>query len=606
MRRGRRRPTTVRRRTTRRQLTDNGSAITDYDLHYRETGGNWQDASHAGTGTTKRIQNLTADTAYQVRVRASNAEGASDWSPAASARTDAAAEAPDAPSAPTLTAGETWLEASWTAPADNGSAITDYDVHYRETGGNWTDASHTGTGTTKRIQNLTADTAYQVRVRASNAEGASDWSPAASARTDAAAEAPDAPAAPTLTAGTTWLEASWTAPADNGAAITDYDVHYRETGGNWTDASHTGTATTKRIESLTPDTAYAVRVRASNAEGAGDWSPAASGRTDAVDGAAEGDVRLVGGSTDQEGRVEIYHNGEWGTVCDDRFVSDDAAVVCRQLGYTGGEAHTRAAFGAGTGTIWMDDVQCTGSETRLADCPFGGWGLHNCRHSEDVGVSCGAASSLSLTRATVSGAELTLRYDRTLDGGSVPSPGDFVVAAGPSGDVVVPVESVAVARAEAVLALSRPVEEPDDVSVSYLPARCTRCRTLRTTRRRRSPASRPGMAHRGIAAMRRRRNRPRSCPRRNVERAEGGGPGPVGDRSVETCPRSRCSRTWQCSTWAATASPISGRSSRWPAWRSSTCATTPWRTSRPSPVSRTCACSTCRGTRSRTCRRWRG
>ena len=287
---------------------------------------------------------------------------------------DPAPEAPDAPSAPTLTAGQTWLEASWTAPANNGSAITGYDVHYRETGGNWQNANHTGTGTTKRITGLTADTAYEVRVRASNAEGASDWSPAASARTDTAAEAPDAPSAPTLTAGQTWLEASWTAPADNGSAITGYDVHYRETGGNWTDANHTGTGTTKRIEGLTADTAYQVRVRASNAEGTGDWSPAASGRTDAADGAAEGDVRLVNGSTEQEGRVEIYHDGEWGTVCDDRFVDDDAMVVCRQLGYTGGQARLRAAFGAGTGPIWMDDVSCAGTESRLADCPFQGLG----------------------------------------------------------------------------------------------------------------------------------------------------------------------------------------------------------------------------------------
>ena len=450
---------------------DNGAAITDYDVHYRETGGNWTDASHVGTSTTKRIDGLTADTAYEVRVRASNAEGAGDWSPAASGRTDAAAEAPDAPSAPTLTAGTTWLEASWAAPADNGAAITDYDVHYRETGGNWTDASHVGTSTTKRIDGLTADTAYEVRVRASNAEGAGDWSPAASGRTDAAAEAPDAPSAPTLTAGTTWLEASWTAPADNGSAITDYDVHYRTTGGNWQDASHAGTSTTKRVGGLTADTAYEVRVRASNAEGAGDWSPAASGRTNASDGAAEGDVRLVDGSTELEGRVEIYHNSEWGTVCDDRFVSDDAVVVCRQLGYTGGEAHTRAAFGAGTGTIWMDDVQCTGSESRLADCPFGGWGLHNCRHSEDVGVSCGAASGMSLATATVSGAMLTLRYDRTLDGGSVPSPGDFVVTADAStGTAAIAVESVAVADGEAVLTLSRRVDESENVSVSYLPA----------------------------------------------------------------------------------------------------------------------------------------
>ena len=103
----------------------------------------------------------------------------------------------------------------------------------------------------------------------------------------------------------------------------------------------------------------------------------------------EGDVHLVGGSTANEGRVEIYHNNEWGTVCDDRWDITDANVVCRQLGYIGAiSALMNAPFGQGSGPIYYDEVACNGSETRLADCSHLGIGAHNCGHSEDAGVVC--------------------------------------------------------------------------------------------------------------------------------------------------------------------------------------------------------------------------
>ncbi|PIK44174.1 putative deleted in malignant brain tumors 1 protein [Apostichopus japonicus] len=102
-------------------------------------------------------------------------------------------------------------------------------------------------------------------------------------------------------------------------------------------------------------------------------------------------VRLVGGTFAQEGRVEVYHNGHWGTICDDGWDEKDASVVCRQLGYSNiGSARNSAAFGTGTGQIWLDDVSCSGSEIRIEDCPNNGWGQHNCEHGDDAGVHCGS------------------------------------------------------------------------------------------------------------------------------------------------------------------------------------------------------------------------
>ena len=100
-------------------------------------------------------------------------------------------------------------------------------------------------------------------------------------------------------------------------------------------------------------------------------------------------IRLVGGSSNLEGRVEVMYSGVWGTVCDDFWDINDAQVICRQLGFINVlQATSSASFGQGTGTIWLDNVQCRGNETRIENCPNSGWGEHNCAHSEDAGVVC--------------------------------------------------------------------------------------------------------------------------------------------------------------------------------------------------------------------------
>jgi len=112
-------------------------------------------------------------------------------------------------------------------------------------------------------------------------------------------------------------------------------------------------------------------------------------------------VTLVGGRSPREGRLELYHRGTWGTVCDDRFTDAAARVVCYSLGfgYVGRKININV-YGSGKGQIWLDDVQCNGSERRVSKCSHRGWGVHNCGHNEDVAVSCVRDSSETSSRSS--------------------------------------------------------------------------------------------------------------------------------------------------------------------------------------------------------------
>lgn len=130
------------------------------------------------------------------------------------------------------------------------------------------------------------------------------------------------------------------------------------------------------------------------------------------------------GENKKEGRVEVFINGQWGTICDDGWTDKDATVICRQLGYKGpARARTMAYFGEGKGPIHVDNVKCTGNERSLADCIKQDIGKHNCRHSEDAGVICdyfgkkASGNSNKESLSSVCGLRLLHRRQKRIIGG---------------------------------------------------------------------------------------------------------------------------------------------------------------------------------------------
>ncbi|XP_053383319.1 deleted in malignant brain tumors 1 protein-like [Mercenaria mercenaria] len=103
-------------------------------------------------------------------------------------------------------------------------------------------------------------------------------------------------------------------------------------------------------------------------------------------------VRLIGGSSPTEGRVEVFYQGRWGTVCSDKFDVKSADVICNQLGYKFGtprKVYAGAHYGQGTGPIVIDELQCSGTETDVQFCISSPWLTHDCTHAQDVGIDCG-------------------------------------------------------------------------------------------------------------------------------------------------------------------------------------------------------------------------
>ena len=98
-------------------------------------------------------------------------------------------------------------------------------------------------------------------------------------------------------------------------------------------------------------------------------------------------VRLAEGSSYNEGRVEVYYSGEWGTMCDNEWDEHKATMVCTQLGL--GTTGIPQNFGPGTGRVLLSNIICYDNNKIIASCGHHGVGITlHCGHSEDVGVKC--------------------------------------------------------------------------------------------------------------------------------------------------------------------------------------------------------------------------
>ena len=261
-------------------------AIDHYDLRYREgTSGGWTDGPQDVPGPSATIMSLTANTLYQVQVLATNDEGDSLWSPAGEGQTNTAGN-----TAPMFSSSTFRRSVAENSPAgtDVGNAVTATDADndpLRYTLAGTDAASFTIVSTSGQIRTRSgvtydreAKASYTMMVKADDGAGGTDTVTVTIDLTDVA-EPPRAPAAPSVRATpdtTDSLSVSWSAPSNTGRpAIDSYDLQYREdTSGGWTNGPQNVRGTSATITDLTADrAAYQVRVRATNAEGDGPWSP---------------------------------------------------------------------------------------------------------------------------------------------------------------------------------------------------------------------------------------------------------------------------------------------------------------------------------------------
>ncbi len=243
-----------------------GSALTGYEI---EIGGGLNAVIARGTATTYVWDGLTNGANYQFRVVATNAAGRSDPSPWS--ESEHPLRQPDAPGVPNVQRGNRFLDLSWTPSPNNGDPVIEYQVRMESNPNTWVPV---GAGTAYRWSDLPNGVAQRFQVRSRNRDP--DWSVASgwSAAVKPCA-VPDQPAAPSAARGDGRAVVTYTAPGDQGCAISQIQIE--ASGG----ATQTATASPHTFTGLSNGTSYTFRVRAQNEEGWGAWSAASNAVTPA-------------------------------------------------------------------------------------------------------------------------------------------------------------------------------------------------------------------------------------------------------------------------------------------------------------------------------------
>ncbi len=324
-----------------------GPAITGYDLGYRiaSSSGDWTEVS-PGDVLEHTLRGLAAGTLYRVRVRAVSAEGAGEWSEPGRSGTSPRFD----PSAVTRSVPEnspagTEVGAPVTAEAGDGVALS-YDLAGRPPAEFAIDAS-TGQITVAGGAALDYERGpkvYRVTVAATYSAGGSAFAHAAAVTirvTDV--PAPGKPDAPAVAGGAEQVKVSWSAPENEGPAISGYDLRYRAKGSSgWTEVSASGTTLAHTIAGLEAGTAYEAQVRAESSEGTGEWSDPGEGATEAANRAPSFDEDAY--------EREVAENSAPGTAVGDPVTATDADDDDLTYSFVAG-SNLPFAIDAGTGRI---------------------------------------------------------------------------------------------------------------------------------------------------------------------------------------------------------------------------------------------------------------